>query len=155
MSPDSGNDIITDFEALVGKNGGNAQGAFDHLALQEIRPEQVRVSDQQVSRSLDGQVYTGVLVSWNTDDGPDGEGSVLLAGLTKEELRQSDFMFVDTPGFVEGINDFGSWYIFSRADCLRSVFRVAASRHPRPNASVPPQGQAMNADRCTARHRGS
>ena len=112
VSPDSGNDIVTDFEALVGMNGGNAEGAFDHLALRDIRPEQVTVSDEQVTRSFDGVDYTGVLVSWNTGGEEAPEGSILLAGLSRSDLRQGDFMFVEEPGFVEGISTVGSYYIF-------------------------------------------
>src|SRR3546814_21120066 len=40
VAPDCGNDIVTDFEALVGINGGDAQGAFDPIALRAILPEQ-------------------------------------------------------------------------------------------------------------------
>jgi Ca2+-binding RTX toxin-like protein len=107
VDPMSGDDIVFDFEAL-----GDAQGAFDHLALRDIRPDQVSVTDD-VMREWNGTTYSGVLVSWNTDGDPEAEGSVLLAGLNKADLRQSDFMFIDEPGFVAGINDFGSWYIFA------------------------------------------
>jgi Ca2+-binding RTX toxin-like protein len=97
VEPGSGFDIVLDFEAR-----GDAQGAFDHLALRDILPEQVSVVDTS----------EGALVSWNTDDDAAREGSVLLEGVFREDLRQSDFMFVNEPGFVVGINDFGSDYIF-------------------------------------------
>ena len=35
-----------------------------------------------------------------------------LLGVAKDDLRQTDFMF-DTPQFVEGVSDYGSWYIFA------------------------------------------
>lgn len=91
---------------------GDAQGAFDHLALGEIRPDQLTVTDD-VTREWNGTTYSGVLVSWNTDGDAEAEGSALLAGLDKADLRQSDFMFIEEPGFVAGINNFGSWYIFA------------------------------------------
>lgn len=94
VEPGSGDDIIFDFEAT-----GAAQGAFDHIALRDIRPDQVTVTD----------TGRGALVSWDTDM---GDGSVLLVGVSKADLRQSDFMFYEEPGFVEGISDFGSFYIF-------------------------------------------
>jgi Ca2+-binding RTX toxin-like protein len=105
----SGDDIVFDFEAC-----GEAQGAFDHVALREISSEGVTVADG-VTRAWDGQSYTGVLISWDVDGDTQPEGSILLAGLTSADLRQSDFMFVDEPGFVAGIDDFGSWYIFPEA----------------------------------------
>ena len=97
VNPMSGNDIVVDFEAR-----GEAQGAFDHLALDEILPHQVRVDD----------TARGALVSWNTDSDAAAEGSVLLQDVFKADLRQSDFMFVARPGFVAGIEDFGSHYVF-------------------------------------------
>jgi serralysin len=108
----SGDDIVFDFEAI-----GDAQGAFDHLALQDIRPDQVSVTDN-VTREWNGQSYQGVLVSWNTDQDADPDGSVLLANLTSSDLRQSDFMFVDEPGFVDGVSDVGSWFIFPQSSDL-------------------------------------
>lgn len=98
VSPDSGFDTVTDFQAT-----GLAQGAFDHVALRDILPEDVGVED----------TGEGALVSWDVDHDGEAEGSILLAGVAKADLRQSDFMFVEEPGFVEGINDFGSWYIFA------------------------------------------
>ena len=35
-----------------------------------------------------------------------------IEGVGKDDLRQSDFMFAEVPGFVEGISDIGSWYVF-------------------------------------------
>lgn len=98
VDPTSGNDVVLDIEVR-----GEAQGAFDHLALRDILPEQVSVRD--TSR--------GALVSWNTDSDAAAEGSVLLQDVFKADLRQSDFMFVNAPGFVAGIDDFGSQYVFS------------------------------------------
>lgn len=97
VSPDSGFDIVRDFEAT-----GEAQGAFDHLALRDIRPDQVSVVD----------TTGGALVTWNTIPNPEPEGGVLLEQVFRADLRQSDFMFVGEPGFVAGINDFGSHYVF-------------------------------------------
>lgn len=65
VSPGSGNDVL-DFEA-----GGEAQGAFDHIALMDMLPEQVSVAD-----SADG-----ALVSWDTDSDGTAEGSILLRGV--------------------------------------------------------------------------
>ena len=97
VDPDSGFDVITDMEVR-----GEAQGAFDHLALRDIRPDQVTVVDQT----------EGAFVSWNTDRDADAEGGVLLQGVFRADLRQSDFMFVDAPGFVAGISETGSDWIF-------------------------------------------
>ncbi|MBY0398647.1 MAG: calcium-binding protein, partial [Thermoleophilia bacterium] len=97
VAPDSGFDTVTDFEAT-----GLAQGAFDHIAFRDIMPEDVSVTD----------TGEGALVAWDVDHDGGADGSILLAGVAKADLRQSDFMFVEEPGFVEGINDFGSWYIF-------------------------------------------
>jgi serralysin len=97
VDPRSGFDVILDMEVR-----GEAQGAFDHLALRDIRPDQVTVVDRS----------EGAFVSWNTDGDAEAEGGVLLRGVFKADLRQSDFMFVDEPGFVAGINDFGSWWVF-------------------------------------------
>lgn len=74
ISPDSGNDVIKDFR------GGT--GMFDHLAVMDIEPEQLRFHD----------TGAGVLVSWETDQ---GIGSVLLEGVYKQDLAQDDFMFTD------------------------------------------------------------
>ena len=98
VDPLSGFDVVLDFEAR-----GDAQGAFDHLALRDILPEQVSVRD--TSR--------GAVVSWNTDSDRAAEGSVLVQDVFKADLRQSDFMFVGAPGFVAGIDDFGSHLIFA------------------------------------------
>ncbi len=100
VDPSSGNDVVLDFEAK-----GKAQGAFDHLALMDIRPDQVHVAD----------TAKGALVSWDTNSDGKAEGSALLQNVFKADLRQSDFMFADEPGFVAGINDFGSYYIFPEA----------------------------------------
>lgn len=95
---DSGNDVVADFEA-----GGAAQGAFDHIAFQDIMPNQVSVAERE----------DGTLVSWSVDNSPGPDGSVLLLGVAAGDLRQSDFMFGEAPGFVNGVSDAGSWYIFS------------------------------------------
>lgn len=97
VDPDSGFDVITDMEVR-----GEAQGAFDHLAFRDIRPDQVTVVDQT----------EGAFVSWNTDRDADAEGGVLLQGVFRADLRQSDFMFIDEPGFVAGISNAGSDWIF-------------------------------------------
>ncbi|MBX9699454.1 MAG: calcium-binding protein [Acetobacteraceae bacterium] len=97
VAPDSGNDVVTDFEAR-----GPAQGAFDHIAFRDIAPEDVTVTD----------TADGALVAWDVDGDGRRDGSVLLLGVARDELRQSDFMFVGAPGFVDGIDDFGSWFIF-------------------------------------------
>ena len=97
VDPTSGHDVVLDFEVR-----GDAQGAFDHLALRDILPEQVSVRDTP----------RGALVSWNADRDLAPEGSVLLQDVFKADLRQSDFMFINAPGFVAGIEDFGSHYIF-------------------------------------------
>lgn len=97
VNPMSGNDTVLDFEAR-----GAAQGAFDHIALVAIMPGQVTVANMQ----------TGALVSWDTNADGQSDGSVLLQGVYKEDLRQSDFMFNEEPGFVEGISVVGSYYVF-------------------------------------------
>lgn len=97
VSPDSGHDVVLDFEAT-----GEAQGAFDHIAFMEIMPEQVTVTD----------TAEGARVSWDINGDGTAEGSVLLRGVLKANLRQSDFMFVPRPGFVSGISSVGSYYIF-------------------------------------------
>ncbi len=80
ISPDSGNDVITDFRAGV--------GMFDHLAVMDIEPEQFRFKDTQ----------DGVLISWDTNK---GDGSVLLEGVFKADLAQDDFMFVDDRHLID------------------------------------------------------
>ncbi len=97
VDPESGDDVVLDFEAT-----GETQGAFDHIALVDILPGQVTVVD----------TARGALVSWDTDGGATANGSILLQGVAKADLRQSDFMFNTQPGFVEGISTVGSWYIF-------------------------------------------
>jgi serralysin len=97
VRPDSGNDVVLDFEAT-----GAAQGAFDHIAFMDILPEQVKVTD----------TADGALVSWDTNGDGTAEGSVLLKGVPMANLRQSDFMFNARPGFVTGISTVGSYYIF-------------------------------------------
>ena len=94
VDPTSGNDVIRDFTA--------GPGMFDHLALRDIRPDQVSVVDRA----------EGAFVSWNTDRDADPEGGVLLLGVFRADLRQSDFMFIDEPGFVPGISTAGSDWIF-------------------------------------------
>jgi Ca2+-binding RTX toxin-like protein len=97
VSPESGDDVVLDFEAT-----GAAQGAFDHIAFMDIMPEHVSVTD----------TADGARVSWDTNGDGVAEGSVLLRGVPKANLRQSDFMFVPRPGFVAGIEALGSYYIF-------------------------------------------
>jgi serralysin len=97
VHPDSGHDIVLDFEATDA-----AQGAFDHIAFVHIMPEQVSVAD----------TAEGALVSWDTNADGTAEGSVLLQGVYTADLRQSDFMFNEEPAFVAGISTVGSWYIF-------------------------------------------
>lgn len=74
ISPDSGNDIIKDFRP--------GAGMFDHLAIMDIEPDQLRFDD----------TGAGVVVSWETDQ---GNGSVLLENVYKQDLAQNDFLFVD------------------------------------------------------------
>ena len=38
------------------------------------------------------------------------DGSILLFDVANDDLWRSDFMF-ETPQFVEGMNDYGSWDI--------------------------------------------
>lgn len=98
VSMDSGHDVVLDFEAT-----GEAQGAFDHIAFMEgIQPADVVVQD----------TAEGALVGWGMGEDGTFAGSILLEGIAKDDLRQSDFMFAEAPGFVEGIGDFGSWYVF-------------------------------------------
>ena len=107
VEPGSGDDTIFDFEAT-----GAAQGAFDHIALRDIRPDQVTVTD----------TGRGALVSWDTEM---GDGSILLQGVAKADLRQSDFMFLEEPGFVDGISDVGSYFIFAQPQMqMQSEFLI-------------------------------
>ena len=68
----------------------------------DILPEQVSVAD----------TAEGAFVSWNTNADAQPEAGVLLQDVFAADLRQSDFMFVSEPGFVAGIDDFGSHLIF-------------------------------------------
>lgn len=97
VDPESGHDVVLDFEAT-----GEAQGAFDHIAFINITPDQVRVTD----------TAEGARVSWDTNGDGTEEGSILLRGVAVSSLRQSDFMFGPGPGFVPGVSTFGSYYIF-------------------------------------------
>ncbi|WP_305879964.1 calcium-binding protein [Siccirubricoccus soli] len=97
VAPDSGNDVVLDFRAT-----GLAQGAFDHIAFMGIDATDVTVED----------TFLGAKVSWDVDHVGGEDGSILLLGVAEDDLRQSDFMF-ETPQFVAGVNDFGSWYIFA------------------------------------------
>jgi hypothetical protein len=89
---------------------GAAQGAFDHIAFMDILPEQVTVTD----------TAKGALVSWDTNGDGTAEASVLLKGVPKADLRQSDFMFNARPGFVAGISTAGSYFILPVAPIRRS-----------------------------------
>ncbi|GGB37909.1 calcium-binding protein [Sphingomonas floccifaciens] len=82
VRPDSGNDVI-----FSGFDAG--PGAFDHIAFEDILPNQVKVQDQS----------NGVLVSWATDA---GRGSILIEGIHVADMSQDDFMFssVEGGGFV-------------------------------------------------------
>jgi serralysin len=84
----SGNDVVLDFTA--------GPGAFDHIAFLDIRAEELLIADTP----------GGVRIAW---DG--GEDSVLLRGVSKDELVQDDFMFNLGPQFVPGISTAGSEYI--------------------------------------------
>lgn len=86
ISPDSGNDVITDFQ------GG--PGMFDHLAIMDLQPEDLRVTD----------TTRGTLISWNTAD---GSGSVLLAGVPASSLAGDDFMFADDRHWITGVIEDG------------------------------------------------
>lgn len=77
VSPDSGHDIVEDFSA--------GPGAFDHVALMELRAEDLALEEAE----------DGVRVSWN-----DGEGSILLKDVALDDLAQDDFMFAEAPDFV-------------------------------------------------------
>lgn len=97
VMPDSGHDMVLDFEA-----SGAAQGAFDHIAFMNILASQVSVRD----------TANGALVAWDTNGDGMSEGSVLLQGVYTADLRQSDFMFNEEPGFVVGISTVGSAFVF-------------------------------------------
>jgi Ca2+-binding RTX toxin-like protein len=97
VSPDSGDDVVFDFQAT-----GLAEGLFGHIAFMEIDADDVTVEDTEL----------GAKVAWDVDHDGGADGSILLAGVGKDDLRQSDFMF-ETPQFVEGVSDIGSWYIFA------------------------------------------
>jgi len=101
VSMDSGHDVVRDFEAT-----GDAQGAFDHIAFMDIQAADVEVRD----------TAEGALVGWGMGDDGAFEGSILLEGVARGDLRQTDFMFADEPQYVEGIGDFGSWYIFPESN---------------------------------------
>ncbi|ACK81921.1 calcium-binding protein [Methylobacterium sp. DM1] len=73
ISPDSGNDVILDFQ------GG--PGMFDHLAVRGLDAKDFRFEDTNA----------GVRISWEAGEG----GSVLLAEFEKSQLAQDDFMFTD------------------------------------------------------------
>lgn len=98
VMPDSGNDVVLDFEA-----SGAAQGAFDHIAFIDIMPDQVSVHD----------AAAGALISWDQDGDGTADGSVLLHGVYTADLRQSDFMFNEEPAFIAGVSTVGSNYVFS------------------------------------------
>lgn len=74
FDPGSGDDVIKGFKA--------GPGMFDHMALREIMPEDLRFEDTS----------QGVRISWIAEN---GSGSVLLEGVQKADLAQDDFMFTD------------------------------------------------------------
>lgn len=84
----SGHDVVLDFTA--------GPGSFDHIALLDIRAEELLITDTS----------EGVRIAW---DG--GEDSILLRGVFKDDLVQDDFMFNTGPQFVPGISTEGSEYI--------------------------------------------
>lgn len=84
----SGNDVVLDFNA--------GPGAFDHVALLDIRADELIITDTD----------RGVRIGW---DG--GEDSILLEGVFKADLVQDDFMFNTGPQFVPGISTAGSEFI--------------------------------------------
>ena len=86
ISPDSGNDVITDFQ------GG--PGMFDHLAIMGLQPEDLRLADTD----------EGALISWETDE---GSGSVLLAGFPASRLASDDFMFAEDRHVITGVSKDG------------------------------------------------
>ena len=77
---------------------GPSQGLFDHIAFMDIDAKDVKVEDTDLGATA------------SCDVGGE-DGSILLLGVAKDDLRQSDFMF-NTPQFVDGTSDIGSWYIF-------------------------------------------
>lgn len=87
IAPDSGDDVITDFQ------GG--PGMFDHLAVRGLQPEQLRVT----------QTEDGALISWETAE---GSGSVLLAGFSASDLASDDFMFTDDRHWITGVAEDGT-----------------------------------------------
>lgn len=68
----SGNDVIKDFTP--------GPGMFDHLALRDLRWEDLAIADTPA----------GVKISWSG-------GSVVLENVLKSQLAQDDFMFADEP----------------------------------------------------------
>lgn len=86
ISPASGNDVITDFQ------GG--PGMFDHLAIMDLQPEDLRVTN----------TADGALVSWTTDA---GAGSVLLQGFDASGLAADDFMFADDRHLITWVSPDG------------------------------------------------
>lgn len=86
ISRDSGNDVITDFQ------GG--PGMFDHLAIRDLQPEDLRVTETDL----------GALISWDTAE---GSGSVLLAGYPAGGLAGDDFMFTGDRHWVTGVDKDG------------------------------------------------
>ncbi len=86
ISPDSGNDVITDFQ------GGPSM--FDHLAIRGLQPEDLRVTS----------TAQGALISWETAE---GSGSVLLQGFPASSLAGDDFMFTEDRHWVTGVGPDG------------------------------------------------
>lgn len=86
ISPDSGHDVITDFQ------GG--PGMFDHLAVMDLQPEDLRVANTS----------QGALISWETAE---GSGSVLLAGFPATSLAGDDFMFTADRHWITGVSEDG------------------------------------------------
>lgn len=86
VAPDSGNDVITDFQ------GGPSM--FDHLAINGLQPEDLRVTDTK----------EGALISWDTAE---GAGSVLLAGFAATSLASDDFMFTEDRHVITGVSEDG------------------------------------------------
>lgn len=97
VMPDSGHDIVLDFEAT-----GAARGAFDHIAFIDILPQHVSVRD----------TADGALIGWDINSDGIADGSVLLRGVHPADLTQSDFMFNEEPAFIVGISAVGSGYVF-------------------------------------------
>jgi serralysin len=67
VMPDSGHDIVLEFETKDA-----AQGAFDHIAFMDIMADQVSVSDTS----------TGARIAWDINGDSTSEESVLLQGIT-------------------------------------------------------------------------